>query len=334
MKYSKTANGDATLLTATEAETDITTLINKKSGVYFLDAEEGASFKTSGVIGIENGELVLIGRHTNKEVTLKPSFFFKMVVGGFAMKNVTLDMTLLDNVEKNTGYFLNNSGTEDLTKVHFDGCTVKNIKKSVYTASTNGCAYAVKSFNIVNSNFEIVVDANTQLFNIYNCSVLDKIEEIVFDNNIVCNKSAKAVCQVFNWGNNTAQSGTTWNTKVSFCNNTLYNAPSANCHFKFYQVGSLKMNKNLLWADPTSQTSTGMMIIYSENQTGDNIDTSDNVAYGLVDGKNWDIAHSNSKYKPESNRLTKLAESPLATVDFATYTFTPTAEYASYGAQR
>ena len=334
VKYSKTANGDATLLTATEAETDITTEINKKSGVYFLDAEEGASFKTSGVIGIENGELVLIGRHTNKEVTLKPSFFFKMVVGGFAMKNVTLDMTLLDNVEKNTGYFLNNSGTEDLTKVHFDGCTVKNIKRSVYTASTNGCAYAVKSFNIVNSNFEIVVDANTQLFNIYNCSVLDKIEEIVFNNNIVCNKSASAVCQVFNWGDKTAQSGTTWNAKISFCNNTLYNAPSANGHFKFYQVGSLKMNKNLLWADPTNPNACAMMIIYSEGQTGDNIDTSDNVAYGLIDGKNWDIAHSNSKYKPESNRLTKLAESPIATVDFTTYTFTPIAEYAGYGAQR
>ena len=334
VKYSKTANGDATLLTATEAETDITTEINKKSGVYFLDAEEGASFKTSAVIGIENGELVLIGRHTNKEVTLKPSFFFKMVVGGFAMKNVTLDMTLLDNVEKNTGYFLNNSGTEDLTKVHFDGCTVKNIKRSVYTASTNGCAYAVKSFNIVNSNFEIVVDANTQLFNIYNCSVLDKIEEIVFNNNIVCNKSAAAVCQVFNWGDKTAQSGTTWNAKISFCNNTLYNAPSANGHFKFYQVGSLKMNKNLLWADPTNPNACAMMIIYSEGQTGDNIDTSDNVAYGLIDGKNWDIAHSNSKYKPESNRLTKLAESPIATVDFTTYTFTPIAEYAGYGAQR
>lgn len=334
VKYSKTANGDATLLTATEAETDITTEINKKSGVYFLDAEEGASFKTSGVIGIENGELVLIGRHTNKEVTLKPSFFFKMVVGGFAMKNVTLDMTLLDNVEKNTGYFLNNSGTEDLTKVHFDGCTVKNIKRSVYTASTNGCAYAVKSFNIVNSNFEIVVDANTQLFNIYNCSVLDKIEEIVFNNNIVCNKSASAVCQVFNWGDKTAQSGTTWNAKISFCNNTLYNAPSVNCHFKFYQVGSLKMNKNLLWADPTNPNACAMMIIYSEGQTGDNIDTSDNVAYGLIDGKNWDIAHSNSKYKPGSNRLTKLTESPIAKADFATYTFTPTAEYAGYGAQR
>ena len=334
VKYSKTANGGATLLTATEAETDITTEINKKSGVYFLDAEEGASFKTSAVIGIENGELVLIGRHTNKEVTLKPSFFFKLVVGGFAMKNVTLDMTLLDNVEKNTGYFLNNSGTEDLTKVHFDGCTVKNIKRSVYTASTNGCAYAVKSFNIVNSNFEIVVAANTQLFNIYNCSVLDKIEEIVFNNNIVCNQSASAVCQVFNWGDKTAQSGTTWNAKISFCNNTLYNAPSANGHFKFYQVGSLKMNKNLLWADPANENACAMMIIYSEGQTGDNIDTSDNVAYGLIDGKNWDIAHSNSKYKPESNRLTKLAESPIATADFATYTFTPTAEYAGYGAQR
>ena len=335
VKYSKAANGDPVLLSATEAETDISAAINKKSGIYFLEAAEGAIFKTSGVTGIENGDLVLIGRHTDKTVTLKPSFFFKLVVGGFAMKNVTLDMTLLDAVEKNTGYFLNNSGTEDLSKVHFDGCTVKNIKKSVYTASTNGCAFAVKSFNIVNCNFEIVVASNTQLFNIYNCSVLDKIEEIVFDNNIVCNKDAAAVCQVFNWGNNTAQSGTTWNTKVSFCNNTLYNAPSANGHFKFYQVGSLKMNNNLLWADPTNPNACAMMIIYSTGQTGENIDTSNNIAYGLIDGKNWDIAHSNSKFKPaEGNRLAKLEESPLATVNFDTYTFTPSAEYASYGAKR
>ena len=94
------------------------------------------------------------------------------------------------------------------------------------------------------------------------------------------------------------------------------------------------MNKNILWADPENTNSTAMMIIYSVAQSGENIDTSDNIAYGLADDKNWDIAHSNSKYKPESNRLTKLAESPIATADFATYTFTPTAAYASYGAQR
>lgn len=337
VKYSKAVNGEATLLSATAADTEIQSSINKKSGIFFLEAENGANFtNASSIVEINagGGDLILIGRYTDKEVILKPGKFFKLVTGGIGIKNITIDMTLLDGNGSNNGYFLNNSGTQDLTKVHFDGCKIKNIKKNVYTTSSAGCAFAVRSMKIVNCDLELVVASNTQLFNFYNTSVLDKFEEIVFDNNIVCNKENSAVCQIFNWGQNTTQTGTTWNTSISFCNNTLYNAPSANGHFKFYQVGSLKMNKNLLWADPTNTNATAMMIIYSEGQTAAGIDTSDNIAYGLADGKNWVIAHSNSKFKPEGNTLSKLTESPLATVDFNTYTFTPTTAYAAYGAQR
>ena len=333
VKYSKAVNGDPVLLKATAAETDIRASLHQKSGVFFLDAAEGASFLTSAIVDIK-GSLVISGRHTDKPVVLIPDKFFKFVTGSIVLNNLTIDMIRLENADGNDGYFINNSGTEDLSNMHFDRCTVKNIQKNVYTASTAGCKYGVKSIRIVNSVFELIVASNVQMFNIYNCSVLDKFEEITFDNNIVCNKDAKAVCQIFNWGQNTAQTGTVWNTTVSFCNNTLYNTPSANGHFKFYQVASLKMNRNLLWADPANTNATAMMILYSENQTGTGIDTSDNIAYGLADGKNWSIAHSSSKFKPEKNTLSKLEGSPLATADFTSYTFTPTAEYASYGAQR
>ena len=336
VKYSKAANGEPVLIEATEANTDIRSKLHQKTGVFFLDAAEGASFTTaSSIVEIKGGEMILIGRHTDKEVVLKPEKFFKMVTGGIALKNITLDMIMLDNADGNDGYFLNNSATEDLTKVHFDGCKVINIQKNVYTSSQNGCAFAVKSFNIVNNVFELTVATNVPMFNFYNCKVMDKIKEVVFDNNIVCNKLTNAVCQIFNWGQNTAQTGTVWEANVSFCNNTLYNAPSTNGHFKFYQVGTLKMNNNLLWADASNTNATALLILYSANQTGQGLEANGNIAYGLAEGKNWVIAHSNSLFKfEEGNNIAKLAEDPLEKVDFTTYTFKPKAEFASCGAQR
>ena len=333
VKYSKAVNGDPVLLSATEALTDIRASLHQKNGIIFLEASEGASFLTSAITEIKGGDLVIVGRHTDKEVVLTPDKFFKFVSGGIVLSNLTIDMIRLENADGNDGYFINNSGTMDLSKMHIDNCKVINIQKNVYATGSVGCKFAVNSIRIVNSDFELIVTGNVQMFTFHNTSVLDKFGEIIFDNNIVCNQEA-GVCQVFNWGQNTAQTGTVWNTKVSFCNNTLYNAPSGNGHFKFYNVGSLKMTKNLLWGDPASTQASYMFILYDANETGDGIEVSDNIAYGLASGKNWTLAHDNSTYKPENNILKKLESDPLATVDFATYTFTPTAEYASYGAQR
>ena len=78
-----------------------------------------------------------------------------------------------------------------------------------------------------------------------------------------------------------------------------------------------------------------MFILYSEAQSGSGITVIDNIAYGLADGKNWSMFHSNSKYTLESgNILTKLETSPLSVAEPSTGTFIPTTEYASYGAQR
>ena len=333
VKYSKAVNGEATLLTATAAETNLRDDIHRKSGVFFLDAANDASFAIPSITEINGTEVVIIGRYTDKETVLVPQMYFKFVAGGFALKNLTIDMDKLDASGSNNKYFINHSGTDDLTYLLFDDCKVINIKKNVLTTATNSCAYAIKKINIVDSDFEISGTTNVQMFNLYTSKVLAKFEEIVFDNNIVFNEEP-GVCQVFNWGNGTEQTSTAYNTKVSFCNNTFYNAPSGNSHFKFEQVASLDVKKNLFWASETNVNSSNMFALYGSGQTATGIDVSDNIAYGLAEGKNWNLAHSNSTYKPEPNTLTKLESNPLATVDFATYTFTPVAAYAGYGAQR
>ena len=92
------------------------------------------------------------------------------------------------------------------------------------------------------------------------------------------------------------------------------------------------LQRNIFWADPTINITSYCIIIYSAAQNQTVFDTTDNIAYGNTAA--WTIAHSNSKFIPEVNKIAKLEASPLATADVATGTFTATADYASYGAQR
>ena len=115
------------------------------------------------------------------------------------------------------------------------------------------------------------------------------MQEITFNNNILYSADL-SVCQAFNWGNTTAQKENVWNTEVSFCNNTFYNTPSGNGHFKFYEVRSLKCEKNIYWANPEHTQASAMFILYSEAQSGSGITVIDNIAYGLADDKNWSLS--------------------------------------------
>lgn len=331
--YNKTNNGEAILVNDDTADNVLNTTIknNGSTGIFFLEDNNNDSFAINAVTEIKG--VVLVSRYTDKPVTICPTKFIKLVEKGLVMSNLNIDMTGIDGTT-NAGYLMNNSATSDLEYLHIDNCHITNIAKQILATATASCKYAIKNIRIVNSAFEVTGTANIQLFNLYNCSVLSRMQEITFDNNIVYS-AEKSVCQAFNWGNSTAQTENVWNTTVSFCNNTFYNTPSGNGHFKFYQVGSLKCEKNIYCADTDHDQASYMFILYSEGQTGENIVVADNLAYGLADGKNWTMFHSNSKYKLESgNVLTKLEASPLSSVDVATGKFVPTSEYSSYGAQR
>jgi hypothetical protein len=240
---------------------------------------------------------------------------------------------VLDGNGITVGYFMNNANaTADFGGVYMNNVTVKNIIKPVLYA--NVATFGFNEFVVTNSTFHVAAGAQAkfQIFNFYKSSVLHTYKKITFDNNIVyCDDLAHQI-QLFNYDQNVAQAGSPWEVEVSICNNTIYNAPSANGYFKFFQVKSLKMNKNIFWADPSINVTSYCMIIYSEAQDQTVFDTTDNIAYG--NAGTWTIAHSNSKFIPEVNKIAKLEASPLATADVATGTFTATADYASYGAQR
>ena len=329
MKYSRAVNGEPVLKTA-ESKADATfknTFHQKESAVVFLEAEGENTFALSSVAEIK-GNIALVSRYTDKPVTVEWTSNIKLMNGSFTVDNMVLDGNGIT-----VGYFMNNANaTADFGGVYMNNVTVKNIVKPVLYA--NVATFGFNQFVVTNSTFHVAAGAQAkfQLFNFYKSSVLHTYKKITFENNIVyCDDLAHQV-QLFNYDQNVAQAGSPWEVEVSICNNTIYNAPSGNGYFKFFQVKSLKMNKNIFWADPSIDLTSYCMIIYSEAQDKNVFDTTDNIAYG--NAGTWTIAHSNSKFIPEVNKIDKLEASPLATADVATGTFTATADYASYGAQR
>ena len=328
-KYSLAVNGEPVLKTAASKadETFKNTFHQKESAVVFLEAEGENTFALTSVAEIK-GNIALVSRYTDKPVTVEWTSNIKLMSGSF-----TVDNMILDGNGITVGYFMNNANaTADFGGVYINKVTVKNITKPVLYA--NVATYGFKEFVVTNSTFHIAAGAQDkfQIFNFYKSSVLHTYKKLTFDNNIAyCDDLAHQV-QLFNYDQNVAQAGSPWEVEVSICNNTIYNAPSANGYFKFYQVKSLKMNKNIFWADPSINVTTYCMIIYSEAQDQTVFDTTDNIAYGNAGA--WTIAHSNSKFIPDVNKIDKLEASPFATANVATGTFTPSAAYASYGAQR
>ena len=327
--YSLAVNGEPVQKTAA-SKADATfknTFHQKESAVVFLEAEGENTFALSSVAEIK-GNVALVSRYTDKPVTVEWTSNIKLMSGSF-----TVDNMILDGNGITVGYFMNNANaTADFDGVYMNKVTVKNITKPVLYA--NVATFGFKEFVVTNSSFHVTTGAQDkfQLFNFYKSTVLHTYKKIVFDNNIVYCDDATHQVQLFNYDQSIAQNGSPWEVEVSICNNTLYNVPSNNGHFKFYQVKSFKMNKNIFWADPTVDVASYCLIIYSEAQDKTVFDTTDNIAYGNTAA--WTIAHSNSKFTPDVNKIDKLEASPFATANVATGTFTPTAAYSSYGAQR
>lgn len=336
--YNKATTTGA-LLTADAADTDIKASLTGKSGVFFLEANEGAGFASETIVEI-TGDIVLVSRYADKSVTWTPTMNIKLKSGSLVVSGVTFDMTKIDKKDTNDSYLINNANsTDDLKHLIIDNCRFTNVLVPILYMSN--AATAITEISVTNSSFQSIATANFTLLNLYKVAKLENFKKIVFDNNTVYSVAVNNV-QIFNIDQNTAQTGTEWDTTFEMNNNIIYNMPSNNGYMRFYQLASLKMNKNVFYADPTFKKASYCVILYSENQTIDALDITDNLAFGLYDGTpddkddpaiNWTIAHSNSTAKPAVNKIDKLAETPFETADPATGTFKLKSEYAGYGPQ-
>lgn len=331
VKYSKAANGDAVLLTAAEAATDLKASINNKSGVFFLEEAAGAYFDAPTITEI-SGDVVLVSRYADKPVTIRPTMCMKLKKGSLVMKNIIYDLVNI-NGGSNATYAFNNANAEaDFSRLHFDGCRFINVTRPILYCSKADNGFV--SIKMLGSTVQYKhTSGNVVMFNLYNSKSLHLYKELVFEDNVVYNAQCAAI-QVFQYNQNTAQSGTVWEGVMSMSRNIFYNCPSGNGYCKFYNLASLKMNGNVFWADPAGTVASYGFILYDAAQNASAVDATGNIAYGLADGKNWLLAHSNSTVKPADNTLPKLDADPFESFDSATGSYVLKPAYATYGPRK
>lgn len=275
--------------------------------------------------------MVLIGRYLDREQVIKPACFIKAVSGGLVLHNLVIDFSTLPQ-----NYLIVNNCTEDQSKLHIDACTFKNVKYHMYSVtSTSYAKYIIKDIVVTDSVFDFAEDDKI-IFNFGACTGAEKIENFTFTDNILCNSAGGTrTCQIVQFGSADYAETTTWNTSFTVSNNIFYNVLSAsNTFFKIHQAASVKMNRNILWAPQTHEKMSYIWNIMNASQPADAFDLSDNIAYGMIEGKSWSAFTGGSAFRFESgNSFAKTESDPFSSVILSTYTFTTKDEFKSYGVQ-
>ncbi len=337
VKYSKSTHGEAVLVTASEPSSNtLRGSVNKKAGVFFLEASAGADFTFTSNITFNKtdgaDDMVLIGRYLDREQVIKPASFFKAVSGGLVLHNLVIDLASLPQ-----NYMIVNNCTEDQLKLHIDRCKFKNVKYHLYSVtSASYYGYIVKDIVVSNSIFDFTADDRI-LFNFASSTAADKIESFTFTNNILCNSTGGTrTCQIVQFGSADYPEATTWNTSYTVSNNIFYNVlSSSNTFFKIHQTASVKMNRNIFWAPLTYEKMSYIWNVMKDSQPADAFDLSDNIAYGMIDGKSWSAFSGASAFRFDSgNSFAKTEADPFDSIELGSYTFKTKDEFKSYGVQK
>ena len=130
------SDADIQILDATDADVALDTYFSatmSKPVILFLTGT-AHNFTTTGVKSISN-DVIIIGRYDDEQVTLRPANCWKSCKGKLLLKNIKIDLSDLDGVASNTGYFINNAGVAssgDFTDICFDNCLIANVLKPIY----------------------------------------------------------------------------------------------------------------------------------------------------------------------------------------------------------
>ena len=327
VKYDKATWGDPILVTADAAETDLRQFIHDKTGVFFLEENDGCHF-----VSVKDSQtqitkdVVIISRYTSKPVTYTPGRYHNLRKNGtFAVKNVKIDLNNLTE-----SYLLNFTTAADggpLKNMHFDGCEF--LTGTAKQLSYSAAHVLVNSIRFYNCYIESRKAGRMDFMALSTNPNLDNVKEVVYHNNIFYNPNTTGALALF--GNNMAKpTSGSQETDFVLTQNTFYGMAGSNVLFQTYGARSLKVEKNIFYA-PAGQTAHTFIL-----KTGSEGDVvcilNDNIAFG---SPNTDYTHSNSLFKiSEGNRVPKAEEDLMSDADPEHKDFAPIAKYASYGAQR
>ena len=328
--FSKAADGDATLIEATEGALLLQTYINGDAGggIYFLDNSEGAYFEiapTGTNIQIRN-RTVLIGRYSGKPADVRfTTEKYTQLRGDLFAKNIILDERTWGPTTKIAPVIYYTVATKYLC---LDGCLIYPYTSFANTSSPSNC-FPSESIRIVNSYIETNSSVEVcRLFNFNKAVHLNAIKDFMFENNIVYAQDGKAFNLLYypSPGTQTARQ----QTAVSIVGNTFYNVGMEEGLFHSDDMASLKFRDNILYK--VNASGSTWLVKTVQDGTEVSCDVDHNLVY--TPGEIVLFGAESSYIPSAGNVLSKIDDEPFATVNAAKRRFIPKSEYSSYGAQR
>ena len=230
--YNKAVNGDATKVTATDANTSLYNQFNK-GGVYFIETSGNGSFNLHSNVAVSK-DVALVGNVANGKVLIdmngkNVSHTAKTV----ALKNLELD------ADAHTNYvFANNSATADADAFILDNCSVTGLAKPLWYV--NAAGYTLKNLTLVNT--DIALAGATNIIDLAKTTSLGN--ENVTIKNCILYGASNYVSRIVN----NAQNLTSWTADVVFENNTVYNLHAGTNNGLLHMSGanSVVFNNNLV----------------------------------------------------------------------------------------
>ena len=230
--YNKAVNGDATKVTATDANTSLYNQFNK-GGVYFIETSGNGSFNLHSNVAVSK-DVALVGNVANGKVLIDMNGKnVNHTAKTVALKNLELDTDAYTNY-----VFANNNATADADAFILDNCSVTGLVKPLWYV--NAAGYTLKNLTLVNT--DIALAGATNIIDLAKTTSLGN--ENVTIKNCILYGASNYVSRIVN----NAQNLTSWTADVVFENNTVYNLHAGTNNGLLHMSGanSVVFNNNLV----------------------------------------------------------------------------------------
>lgn len=328
--YNKETYGEASHVTSDQTISGIT---SDTPDIFFVDPSATLTFNTTNAVY----KLVIIGNDpdTRSRMVISSQIALNQgesnTDGTFTAYNMDMDASGVGNYL----FLQNRAGAYGY--VGIIDCHLKMPSGRPLTyVSTTGRSYA--EFVIEDSEIEIPSANQVLLFSFGGSE--SNHGRIVLRNNILYSEAGVSDFRVYNGTDTTLD-------ELVFENNTVVNLWSQTNGCALYSsLKSISVFGNLFWTNKATQnmvffrptdTSAGTGEPYTGNPTGTVVDN--NLVYKNGESTNWQWFYGGLNRVDKTgfsacNEIIAAESDPLATANFSTGTFTPAAEYSSYGAQR
>ena len=150
--------------------------------------------------------------------------------------------------------FFNNSGaTEDFAQLALSKCAMgptENTKPMYLYALTSGKAgYSITDIKIIDclfrtdGNFQAIINATT------NATAAENFKSFEYSNNVLYSSGENVSVQLFTFsGTKSSSTSSDWDMSVKINNNLFYNVATASGYFKSFNIGSVEVKNNVLFA--------------------------------------------------------------------------------------